>query len=130
MRKTLLLILVGSMGFTSAQASSSCGQDGKTTATQVGNNGGTSIGRPRAHRKVPTFQIVYEPTWRSLVVYSFSDGGLVHAVIENLSTGAHYFYTFDSSEPAILPISGEAGVWMVMLYSMSRNVIEYEFEVD
>jgi hypothetical protein len=54
----------------------------------------------------------------------------VIAVVENLSTGAFGFYSFDSSELAILPVSGEPGFWRVTLYWASHNTQTIEFEVN
>ena len=117
MRKTLMLLLVGCVGILSGYANPFTGQDGKETTSQMGSIGDTSMGRPRAPRRSPSFQIYYDPGLNAVLVSSTSDVGLVNAVIENLSTGSFYTYSFDSSELAVLPISGEAGVWRVLLYS-------------
>ena len=117
MRKTLMLLLVGSVGIISGYAHPFTGQDGKETTSQMGSIGDTSMGRPRAPRRSPSFQIYYDPGLNAVLVSSTSDVGLVHAVIENLSTSSFYTYSFDSSELAVLPVSGEADVWMVLLYS-------------
>lgn len=112
-----MLLLVGSVGIISGYAHPFTGQDGKETTSQMGSIGDTSMGRPRAPRRSPSFQIYYDPGLNAVLVSSTSDVGLVHAVIENLSTSSFYTYSFDSSELTILPISGEAGVWRVLLYS-------------
>ena len=110
-----MLLLVGSVGIISGYAHPFTGQDGKETTSQMGSIGDTSMGRPRVPRRSPSFQIYYDPGLNAVLVSSTSDVGLVNAVIENLSTGSYYTYSFDSSELAVLPISGEAGVWRILL---------------
>ena len=88
-----------------------------------------SSDRPRAPRRTTSFQVVYDQALGALLISSPSDVGMVVAVVENLSTGAFSFYTFDSSELAILPISGEPGFWRVTLF-LPYTKIFYDFYVD
>lgn len=127
MRKILMLFMVGCLGISTGQASSLFLQDGKTTPIQKGETGDSSLGRPRAPRHSPTFQVWYEPGVNAVIVVSGADVGPVQAVIENPSTGTLYTYSFDSSSPAILPISGESGVWRVILRSIRGAIIAYEY---
>jgi hypothetical protein len=121
MRKTLLLLLIGCIGITSGQASTSFLQDGKTATTQAGNIQETSSGRPRAPRRQQTpFSISYDSGLCALVVTPLADVGLVHAFIENLDTGAVCIYSFNSSLAAVLPISGEAGIWRIILCNSTK----------
>ena len=105
-----MLFMVGCLGISTGQASSLFLQDGKTTPIQKGETGDSSLGRPRAPRHSTTFQIWYEPGVNAVLVVSSADVGPVQAIIENLTSGTLYTYSFDSSSPAILPISGEPGV--------------------
>lgn len=131
MRKILLLLLIECLGFTAGHASPLFGQDGgpTTTTTHLGDNGAASVNRPRAPRRTSSFQVVYDQALGALLISSPSDVGMVVAVVENLSTGAFGFYTFDTSELAILPISGEPGFWRVTLI-LSHTKIFYDFYVD
>ena len=129
MRKKTLLLLIGGFVFFSGQASTSFSMDSRSTTTYMGNNGGASVGRPRAPRRSRIFQISYEPGMNILQVISSADVGFVTAIIENLSTGTILTYTFDTSDPAFLPISGECGVWRVFLATSSGMTMIYEFEV-
>lgn len=115
MRKAVLL-LVASVTFASGHAHSFWEQDGKVTKSQMGSVGDTSMGRPRTPRNAPIFQVWYEPGLSAVLVSSRTDVGLVRAVIENIYTGTFYTYSFDSSELAVLPITGEAGEWRIMLH--------------
>ena len=74
------------------------------------------MSRPRAARRPSPFQISYEPGINVVLVSSNSDVGLVNVVMENLSTGTIYTYSFHSSDLAILPISGEEGPWRATFY--------------
>lgn len=130
MRKILMLLVVGCLGISTGQASSLFLQDGKSTPIRKGENGPCSHGRPRAPRHSPTFQIWYEPGVNAVLVVSSADVGPVQAIIENLTSGTLYTYSFDSSSPAILPISGEPGVWKVILRSTRGITITYEFIAD
>lgn len=129
MRKTLMLLLVGCVGILSGYANPFTGQDGKETTSQMGSIGDTSMGRPRAPRRSPSFQIYYDPGMKAMIVSSISDVGPVHAVIENLSTGTFYSYLFDSSELAVLPISGEAGVWRILLRNSSGWSVSIRIDI-
>ena len=129
MRKTLMLLLVGSVGIISGYAHPFTGQDGKETTSQMGSIGDTSMGRPRVPRRSPSFQIYYDPGLNAVLVSSTSDVGLVNAVIENLSTGSFYTYSFDSSELAVLPISGEAGVWRILLRNSSGWSVSIRIDI-
>ena len=129
MRKTLMLLLVGSVGIISGYAHPFTGQDGKETTSQMGSIGDTSMGRPRVPRRSPSFQIYYDPGLNAVLVSSTSDVGPVHAVIENLSTGSFYTYSFDSSELAVLPISGEAGVWRILLRNSSGWSVSIRIDI-
>ena len=95
----------------------------------MGSIGETSMGRPRASRRSPSFQIYYDPGLNAVLVSSTSDVGLVNAVIENLSTGSFYTYSFDSSELAVLPISGEAGVWRILLRNSSGWSVSIRIDI-
>lgn len=125
-----MLFMVGCLGISTGQASSLFLQDGKTTPIRKGETGNSSLGRPRAPRHSPTVQIWYEPGVNAVFVVSRTDVGPVQAVIENLTTGTLYTYSFDSSSPTILPISGEPGVWKVILRSTRGTIITYEFIAD
>ena len=129
MRKTLMLLLVGSVGIISGYAHPFTGQDGKETTSQMGSIGDTSMGRPRVPRRSPSFQIYYDPGLNAVLVSSTSDVGPVHAVIENLSTGSFYTYSFDSSELAVLPIRGEAGVWRILLRNSSGWSVSIRIDI-
>lgn len=72
--------------------------------------------RPHRSLELQSFQISYEYGQNLLLVSSSIDVGLVYAVIENHSTGTVFPYTFISSEPAVLPISEEDGLWELVLY--------------
>ena len=124
-----MLLLVGSVGIISGYAHPFTGQDGKETTSQMGSIGDTSMGRPRAPRRSPSFQIYYDPGMKAMIVSSISDVGPVHAVIENLSAGAFYSYLFDSSELAVLPISGEAGVWRILLRNSSGWSVSIRIDI-
>lgn len=124
-----MLLLVGCVGILSGYANPFTGQDGKETTSQMGSIGDTSMGRPRAPRPSPSFQICYEPGLNAVLVSSRADAGLVHAVIENLSTGSFYTYSFDSSELAVLPISGEAGVWRILLRNSSGWSVSIRIDI-
>ncbi len=124
-----MLLLVGSVGIISGYAHPFTGQDGKETTSQMGSIGETSMGRPRASRRSPSFQIYYDPGLNAVLVSSTSDVGLVNAVIENLSTGSFYTYSFDSSELAVLPISGEAGVWRILLRNSSGWSVSIRIDI-
>ena len=124
-----MLLLVGSVGIISGYAHPFTGQDGKETTSQMGSIGETSMGRPRASRRSPSFQIYYDPGLNAVLVSSTSDVGPVHAVIENLSTGSFYTYSFDSSELAVLPISGEAGVWRILLRNSSGWSVSIRIDI-
>lgn len=130
MRKILMLFMVGCLGISTGQASSLFLQDGKTTPIQKGETGDSSLGRPRAPHHSPTFQIWYEPGVNAVFVISSTDVGPVQAIIENLSTGTLFTYSFDSSTPAILPISDESGVWRVILRPIRGTTVTYEFTSD
>ena len=104
-----MLLLVGSVGIISGYAHPFTGQDGKETTSQMGSIGETSMGRPRASRRSPSFQIYYDPGLNAVLVSSTSDVGLVHAVIENLSTGSLGMSFIDTSAPVLLPIGNERG---------------------
>lgn len=130
MRKILLLLLIGSLGTLPGNASASINQDGKSTTIQRGNTGNTSAGRPRSMHMQPTFQVQYEPGMDALLVSSSSDVGLVHAVIDNLFTGAVFSYSFDSSETAILPYNGEPGLWRLTIFLNHNAVVTYLFQED
>lgn len=129
MRKILLLLLIGSFSVLSGYASTSCNLDGKSTTTQRRDQKDDSAGRPRAPRRSRIFQISSEPGTNILQVISSADVGFVTAVIDNLSSGTVYTYSFNSSTPAFLPISGECGVWRVFLVTSSGMTMIYEFEV-
>ena len=124
-----MLLLVGSVGILSGYAHPFTGQDGKETTSQMGSIGDTSMGRPRVPRRSPSFQIYYDPGLNAVLVSSTSDVGLVNAVIENLSTGSFYTYSFDSSELAVLPISGEAGVWRILLRNSSGWSVSIRIDI-
>ena len=124
-----MLLLVGSVGIISGYAHPFTGQDGKETTSQMGSIGDTSMGRPRVPRRSPSFQIYYDPGLNAVLVSSTSDVGPVHAVIENLSTGSFYTYSFDSSELAVLPISGEAGVWRILLRNSSGWSVSIRIDI-
>ena len=124
-----MLLLVGSVGIISGYAHPFMGQDGKTTNSQMGSIGDASSVRPRALRRSPSFQIYYDPGLNAVLVSSTSDVGLVNAVIENLSTGSYYTYSFDSSELAVLPISGEAGVWRILLRNSSGWSVSIRIDI-
>ncbi len=124
-----MLLLVGSVGIISGYAHPFTGQDGKETTSQMGSIGDTSMGRPRVPRRSPSFQIYYDPGLNAVLVSSTSDVGLVNAVIENLSTGSFYTYSFDSSELAVLPISGEAGVWRILLRNSSGWSVSIRIDI-
>ena len=131
MRKTLLLLLIGCIGITSGQASTSFLQDGKTATTQAGNIQETSSGRPRAPRRQQTlFSISYDSGLCALVVTPLADVGLVHALLENLTTGAVCIYSFNSSEPAVLPVIGEAGVWRIIVFYSNRFTFMSELNLE
>ena len=104
-----MLLLVGSVGIISGYAHPFTGQDGKETTSQMGSIGETSMGRPRVSRRSPSFQIYYDPGLNAVLVSSTSDVGLVHAVIENLSTGSLGMSFIDTSAPVLLPIGNERG---------------------
>lgn len=124
-----MLLLVGSVGIISGYAHPFTGQDGKETTSQMGSIGDTSMGRPRVPRRSPSFQIYYDPGLNAVLVSSSSDVGLVNAVIENLSTGSFYTYSFDSSELAVLPISEEAGVWRILLRNSSGWSVSIRIDI-
>ena len=124
-----MLLLVGSVGIISGYAHPFTSQDGKTTNSQMGSVGDATSVRPRALRRSPSFQIYYDPGLNAVLVSSTSDVGLVNAVIENLSTGSFYTYSFDSSELAVLPISGEAGVWRILLHNSSGGSVSIRIDI-
>lgn len=124
-----MLLLVGSVGIISGYAHPFTSQDGKTTNSQMGSVGDATSVRPRAPRPSPSFQICYEPGLNAVLVSSCADAGLVHAVIENLCTGTFYSYLFDSSELAVLPISGEAGVWRILLRNSSGWSVSIRIDI-
>jgi len=131
MRKTLLLFLIGCMCFFSGHASTIFSLDGRTTTTQKGSSGDTSIGRPRAPRcRVASFDVFYDQEQLALHICSPTDVGIVMGVIENLSTGTFFIFSFDSSVPAVLPISLEVAVWRVTLYMCQEKPIVYEFAIE
>lgn len=104
-----MLLLVGSVGIISGYAHPFTGEDGKTTNSQMGSIGDATSVRPRALRRSPSFQIYYDPGLNAVLVSSTSDVGLVHAVIENLSTGSLGMSFIDTSAPVLLPIGNERG---------------------
>lgn len=129
MRKYLFLLLIGCVGMHSGLACPSLSLDGKTVEAQKGNADNTSPTRPRAPRRSRTFQVSFEPGMNPIQVSSSTGVGIVTAVIENLSSGTIYTYSFDSSVPAFLPISGESGVWRVSLTTSSGTTMIYELDV-
>lgn len=131
MRKTLLLLLIGCMCFFSGHASTIFSLDGRTTTTQKGSSGDTSIGRPRAPRcRVASFDVFYDQEQLALHICSPTDVGIVMGVIENLSTGTFFIFSFDSSVPAILPIGGESGLWEIILFTKDTGCSSFYIEID
>lgn len=53
----------------------------------------------------------------------------VSAVLENLVTGELVSYTFDSSDVAVLPFSGDAGLWRITLTPDGGVDYVGEFEI-
>lgn len=123
MRKLLIFFLLFCAVFTTTNAAtinSATFSEGSDVPIRSGDHDSGSNTRPRAPRRQMPFSICYVPSVHALVVTSSSDVNVVVAVIENLSTGAFYTYSFDSSEPAFLPINGESGLWRITLF-LSRN---------
>ena len=128
MRKGFFLVVIGCLfGMTSNAAYHDDGGPGNPIEIKNPDTGPTN--RPRAPRRAATFQVFYDQAQSALLVSSPTDVGIVIAVVENLSTGAFDIYSFDSSELAILPVSGESGFWRVTLY-FSHKTISYVFSVD
>lgn len=125
MRRFLLSLLIGFLCITSSQASASHSQDGRTT--QAGNLDDKPLGRPKDARKNSSFYVSYFPGMGTLLITAVFDIGLVHAEFENLSSGTRYTISFDSSEPAILPTSGEPGIWRLILKPDAGAATSYVF---
>lgn len=73
-----------------------------------------SDGRPRTPA-LRLFAAFLDTVSNHLSVTARFDVGNVYVVIENLSTGEYSVHSFDSSETAILPISGDSGCWRITL---------------
>ena len=129
MRKTLFFFVLFCAVFTTTNAAAinrATFSEGPDIPIQSGDHDSGANTRPRAPRRQTTFRVFYEPGFQALVVTSSSDVGVVVAVIENLSTGAFYTYSFDSSEAALLPVNGEPGLWRITLFvSRSNTFTEY-----
>lgn len=126
MRKRVFLLLIGGLlGITCHGFSFSLENDDGTPSSPLskGDIRDTSVSRPRAPRRPCSFWVAYDLGQQALIVSSLSNVGRVKAVIENLSTGALCAYSFDSSGPAVLPISGEPGLWEVSIYTFNKQMI-------
>lgn len=115
MIKPFFLFVVGVMLTSAALASPT----GKTTGEilDVPIHSGeepTPDGRPHAPTR-SLFSAFVDSALGALTVTSRYDVGDVVAVVENNSTGEYYSDTFDSSEIAVLPISGTCGLWRITL---------------
>lgn len=87
-----------------------------------------NIGRPHAP-ELPLFNSCLNTDSSSLIIYSAYDVDEVSAVIENLTTGELYEYSFDSSDVAVLPISGSEGLWYITLSLIDGTDYIGEFEL-
>ena len=84
--------------------------------------------RPRVPALIP-FSVMADTDLGVVYVSSVYDAGEVTAVIENLTTGELVSYTFDSSDTAVLPFSGDAGLWRITLTPEGGADYVGEFEI-
>ena len=92
MNKVLLTILIGCMGFISAHATTAISLEGKTRSIQESNY--DKITPDPLH---PIFILEYSfiyDSYRSALILFLGQQDQCHAVLENLSTGEHYFYSY------------------------------------
>lgn len=69
-------------------------------------------GRPRS---LPIFSASLDSDLNTLSVSSIYNVGEVDVIIENLTTGEYVEDSFNSSVAALFPISGNAGLWQIIL---------------
>ena len=82
--------------------------------------------RPRT----PSLFSAYLDTDLNLItIYTLYNVGYVDTVIENLTTGEYAEYSFNSSSPVLLPISGNAGYWHITRTLGSGEEYQGEFVI-
>ena len=116
MRKVLLSFLIGCMGFISGHASTIFYSEGETNTNQEWIN--MDIIPDVPHPKyILDYSFMYNPYMSALIIFGGRDPA--HVVLENLSTGEQYFYTYDylSAENGFIPFTGGDGVWRLSFCS-------------
>lgn len=129
MKKTLLFAAAGLMLSAAALAAPA----GKTMGDEVNvplqtRNEGAQESRPRVPALIP-FSVMADTDLCVVYVSSIYDSVEVSAVLENLMTGELVSYTFDSSDVAVLPFSGDSGLWRITLTLENGTDYVGEFEI-
>lgn len=116
MNKSFVCVM-GSIVISMTALASSIGQtmgDVETVIIERGAPDEEPDGRPRVPA-LRLFSAFLDTDLNILSITSRINVGDIQADIINLSTDEYVGYSFDSSETAILPISGDPGYWKIVL---------------
>lgn len=115
MKKPLLFVAASLILTATTQAAPAGATKGDivNVPLQTGNEE-QPVQRPRVPALVP-FSAVVDADLCIVFVSSVYDAGEITAVLENYSTGERGLYTFDASDTAVLPFSGDSGFWRITL---------------
>lgn len=125
MRKPLLIIACLMLAITAL--SSPIGKTmGEVLNIPIQNPEDQPGGRPRS---LPIFSASLDVDLNILSISSIYNVGEVDVVIENLTTGEYVEDSFNSSIPALFPISGNSGLWTITLSLESGEEYHGIFEI-
>ena len=125
MRKPLLIIACLMLAITAL--SSPIGKTmGEVLNIPIQNPEDQPGGRPRS---LPIFSASLDVDLNILSISSIYNVGEVDVVIENLTTGEYVEDSFISSAGALIPISGNAGLWTITLIMECGDYFWGEFEL-
>ena len=137
MRKVLLTIVIGCLGYISGNASSVICLDGDDKRTfEEGNIGDVTGGRPLRPPRIPGrvinemgIHFTYDPIMSTMSIRISTDNGPVFVSLRNPYTGESMVSFIDSSTRVltIFPFTEGPGFWKFSLISVHGGAHLYDF---
>ena len=128
MKKTPILIIAGLLLAITALSSPSGSKKGEVIPFPLTKIKNTQGSRPHAPA-YPLFLSSVDTEASLLIISSNYDVNKVTATLDNVMSGEHYDYIFDSAETALLPFSCTSGIWQICLILNNGSEYEGEFQL-
>lgn len=136
MRKTLLTILIGSIGILSGHASPAINLEEETTSIREDNNVGITPDDPLPPIIIAAYFFWYDSDKSALFIRTPAWPYHIFAVLENFTTGESNYYSFDDlfAEGISIPFTGGIGIWRLSLCSAVPHepciLFDWYFTID